>query len=113
MTDGLIPHKAVLARLKLSRTSVWRAMRSCGDRFPQPVILRTRMHWREADVTAIARAMDAYGGRGAFEAARRDGGMAIRPRPPATGPRKPRAPRRKKPAVPETDLRQLDLFEGG
>jgi predicted DNA-binding transcriptional regulator AlpA len=71
MLKDLLPHKRVAAELGVSRSSLWRAMKSGIAGFPTPVVLRRRLYWREADLPALKEALDRFAGRNAFETARR------------------------------------------
>jgi len=68
MKAALIPHKRALARLGLSRTTVWRAMNSQIADFPAPVLVRKRIYWHEEDLPRLEQAMLRYAGRTVFEA---------------------------------------------
>lgn len=115
MSDDLIPHKKMLVKLGLSRTSVWRAMQSRAKDFPKPVIVRKKLSWWVEDLPLIADAMKGYSGRGHFEKARLVEKLSARAasKACAVGQAKQRrgakGKGREKPAL---DKRQLDLFDG-
>jgi predicted DNA-binding transcriptional regulator AlpA len=69
--DDLVPLKRVLDEVGVSRATLWRALKSDIEGFPKPTIIRGRVHWRRKEVAAIDLALDAYGGRGAFDEKRR------------------------------------------
>lgn len=100
----LVPQKRIAAELGVSRSSLWRARHSSIPGFPQPIVLRARVYWREADLPALKAALERFQGRKAFEKERRHA-KARAALAEATG-LKPQ--RRQRAAI----LRQPDLFGG-
>ena len=64
----LIPLKRVLEEVGVSRSTLWRALRSGIAGFPTPTIIRRRVYWKVAQINAIEAGLDAYQGRCAFDA---------------------------------------------
>jgi|CXWL01.1.fsa_nt_gi predicted DNA-binding transcriptional regulator AlpA len=106
MSDDLVPHKTMLTRLGLSRTSVWRAMHSNMPDFPKPVIIRRKVLWNADDVARIASCMERYCGRGEFDKARRVSKLIAQ----SASKAETRIKGKRKKAKPDSDRRQLDLF---
>ncbi|MBL8537950.1 MAG: hypothetical protein JNM59_11155 [Hyphomonadaceae bacterium] len=69
MDDDHIPLKRIAARLGVSRATLWRVSRS-GE-FPPARKIFGRLYWREGDLAAMERALDAFQGRSVFERERR------------------------------------------
>jgi predicted DNA-binding transcriptional regulator AlpA len=63
----LVPFKAVVEEMCMSRASIWRAARSNIPGFPSPVVIRRRVFWRRSDLAALEDALFQYPGRIAFE----------------------------------------------
>jgi predicted DNA-binding transcriptional regulator AlpA len=66
-TQTLVPLKKVIHDLGVSRTTMWRAMRCNIEGFPAPVVIRRRVHWRNADIEQLEAALLCYEGRCAFD----------------------------------------------
>lgn len=111
MSDDLVPHKTMLAKLGLSRTSVWRAMQSNIVGFPTPVVVRRRMHWSDENLSEIAACMKAYVGRREFEKYRRCSALAKKLKQMKGAPTTAKRASRKK-GEKISPRRQLDLFGG-
>jgi len=101
MVKDLIPQKRVMAELKISRSSLWRAMHSNIEGFPAPIIVRSRLYWRPSELPALRAALDQFRGRKAFEQNRRHA-RAVAARAEATGLRA--KTRKAKPAPAQPDL---------
>ncbi len=115
MSDDLVPHKKMLVKLGLSRTSVWRALQSRAKDFPKPVIVRRKLSWRAEDLPLIADAMKCYAGRGHFDKARRVEKLSAHAARKVRGVRQSkqrRGTKGKGQEEPALDKRQLDLFDG-
>lgn len=69
MDDDLIPLKRIVARLGVSRATLWRVSRTAG--FPPAVRMLGRIYWRERDLSDMEAALDCFQGRSSFERARR------------------------------------------
>jgi predicted DNA-binding transcriptional regulator AlpA len=105
MLKDLIPQKRIAAELGVSRSSLWRAMKSGIAGFPAPVVVRRRLYWRASDMPALKDALDLFAGRTAFETARRHARARVARAMVVVGKRK--TPRRA--ACPP----QPDLFGDG
>lgn len=111
MSDDLVPHKVMLTKLKLSRTSVWRAMVVDAAGFPAPVIVRRRMYWSEENLQEIAARMKVYVGRREFEKSRRCGILTKKLKQMNGAAAKAKRVNRKR-REKLASRRQLDLFGG-
>lgn len=68
MTRGdLLPLKAVAGEIGVSRTTLWRAMKSNIAGFPQPRVIRRLVFWAKSDLPRLEEAMLKYEGRRVFE----------------------------------------------
>lgn len=115
MSDDLVPHKKMLVKLGLSRTSVWRALQSPAKDFPRPIVVRRKLSWRAEDLPLIADAMKCYAGRGHFDKARRVEKLSAHAarKVRAIGQSKQRGCTKEKGREKNAlDKRQLDLFDG-
>ena len=65
--DELIPFKAVVEEVGMSRASIWRASQCAIPGFPKPIVVRRRVFWKKADLSALEDALFRYNGRVAFE----------------------------------------------
>lgn len=89
--SDLLPLKAVLAEIGVSRTTLWRARESGLKSLPQPVRIGRGLYWLKTDLDAMEEALIRFAGRGAFERQRKAARLqrakagAIRKRK-ATGP---------------------------
>jgi len=63
----LTPQKAVLWRVAVSRSTLWRLLQSNPLNCPSPVRLRGRLFWRESDIEALRAALTEFQGRASFE----------------------------------------------
>jgi len=103
MLKDLVPQKRVASQLCVSRSTLWRASHSNIAGFPAPIVVRSRVYWRQADLPALQAAIDSFKGRGAFEALRRHAkAKATRAQMAARTAKRKRAPA----------LTQPDLFGG-
>lgn len=66
-TRDLIPYKAVLEELGVSRTTLWRARSSGIGGFPQPIVRNHMVFWRREDLSKLEDAIFRYRGRVVFE----------------------------------------------
>ena len=64
----LVPLKRVLEDVGVSRSTLWRALRSGIAHFPPPTIIRRRVYWNASELPGIETALEAYNGRCAFDA---------------------------------------------
>ncbi len=70
--QDLIPQKRVAYEVGVSQTTLWRASKSGLPDFPPPVIVRKKVYWRKADLTALEEALMYFQGRGVFESQRKE-----------------------------------------
>lgn len=68
--DDLMPLKAVVQDLGVSRTTLWRAARSDIAGFPAPTIVRRLVYWRRDELERLEDALMRYRGRVKFEQGR-------------------------------------------
>jgi predicted DNA-binding transcriptional regulator AlpA len=97
----LVPQKRVAAELGVSRSSLWRAMRSDIAGFPAAIVVRSRLYWRQSDLPALQAALDKFRGRKAFEQKRRHA-KAVAARAKAAGLHANK--RKSKPVLSQPDL---------
>ncbi len=99
----LVPQKVVSEDLCVSLVTLWRARKSNLPNFPEPIVIKNMIFWRQKDLARLEDALLRFRGRAAYEKQRRvEKAAAALNRARATPPRK-RA-RSKKPA-------QRDLFQ--
>lgn len=67
----MVPLKRVLDEVGVSRATLWRALKSNIEGMPGPTMMRGRVFWKRSEIGAVDDALGAFGGRGAFERARR------------------------------------------
>lgn len=115
--DDLVPLKAVTLALGVSRTTLWRALRSDIPGMPAPRIIGRRVYFRRSDLPRLELALDGYEGRRVFEtrhakasATAHGPGASAAARPAPLSARLRPAARSRPPA--RTDGRQGDLFKG-
>lgn len=108
--DDLVPLKQVLEEVGVSRTTLWRALRSGIDGFPKPTAKSGRVFWKRSQIAALDAGLGAYKGRGQFDTRRQQqqAHRDLRRQMKAQAPRKRRPPA-EKPAPPGHDG-QGELF---
>lgn len=67
----LLPLKAVVDELGVSRWTLWRAMRSDIADFPAPIIVARRLFWEKSKLDALEAALMQFKGRCVFDRKRR------------------------------------------
>ncbi|MDX2275443.1 MAG: hypothetical protein NW206_08330 [Hyphomonadaceae bacterium] len=67
----LLPLKAVVDELGVSRWTLWRAARSNLPGFPPPTVMGRRIFWRKAEIETLEAALMQFQGRCAFDNKRR------------------------------------------
>jgi predicted DNA-binding transcriptional regulator AlpA len=65
--DDFLPLKRVLELIGVSRSTLWRVSGSGIDGFPKPKVHGRRLFWREKDIPAILRCIEAFEGRNVFD----------------------------------------------
>lgn len=70
--DDFLPLKRVLELIGVSRSTLWRVSGSGMDGFPKPQVRGRRLFWREDDIPAISRCVDAFEGRNVFDRKRKN-----------------------------------------
>lgn len=108
--DELVPLKAVLEEVGVSRATLWRALNSNIAGMPQPRTVRRRLYWMKGQIAALDAALDAYKGRSAFEQRQRREQLSAAARKAKLLELK--KPRRKRESVAPSVVRQRDLFGG-
>ncbi len=99
-TRDLIPYKAVLEELGVSRTTLWRARSSGISGFPQPIVRNHMVFWRREDLSKLEDAIFRYRGRVVFERQR----VAERKVAPLARTARPKRRRARKEAPDHPDL---------
>lgn len=92
----LVPLKAVVEDLCVSKSTLWRARQSNLPGFPKPTILRRQVFWRKSELDALETALMQFAGRSAFDAQRANAKTvaAIMKRKRAAKPKRRQSPRR-------------------
>mgnify|MGYP000433303693 CR=1 FL=1 len=100
----LVPQKVVAEDLCVSLVTLWRARKSNLPNFPEPIVMKNMIFWRQKDLPRLEDALLRFRGRAEYEKQRRlEKAAAALSRVRGTAARK-RA-RSRKPA-------QRDLFQG-
>lgn len=69
MSQGcdFLPLKRVLELIGVSRSTLWRVSGSGMDGFPRPQVRGRRLFWRQQEIPAISRCIEAFEGRNVFD----------------------------------------------
>jgi predicted DNA-binding transcriptional regulator AlpA len=108
--DELVPLKAVLQEVGVSRATLWRALNSNIAGMPRPTTVRRRIYWLKRQIAALDAALDAYQGRGAFEQRQTRKKLSASARKAKLLELK--KPKRKRESTAPSEARQRDLFGG-
>ena len=95
----------MLWRVGVSRSTLWRLLKSMPANCPAPIIVRARKYWRESDVEPLRSALAEFHGRTSFENDQKRERAFQR----AAEEKRKNASRRKSRKQP-TDSGQLNLF---